>query len=297
MRDRPAAANKVSKKTRHRSRGSGSSTKAKFASTTSKQAQKIRSALNESTNSSDSSVASDVEDDGSTLEQSKAPKPARGRPKTSKKRDAQNGEDDEEMSGLEDHSSNGDGVQRQLSELRKSYSKLEQKYQKLQEIGVKQAEQNFEQLKAQAEENTRGKAAPYHRWRYRRLQISHYSLTFLRDSGQRVDCAAQGRGGRAIQVHPASRAAAVAARPERGRGGGFARPAVSRQPISGAGQVRDEESVHETGSGQAWRNEQQGTYDGEPGAAKRKGKQTSRASQRRLVCGSDGPHREGCAPH
>ncbi|KAL7805497.1 chromosome segregation protein Csm1/Pcs1 domain-containing protein [Trichoderma gracile] len=155
MRDRPAAANKVSKKTRHRTRGSGSNAKAKFASTTSKQAQKIKSALNESTDSSGSSIASDVDDEGSTLAQSKASKAARGQPKTSKKRDVQNGEDDEEMSGLEDHNSNGDDVRRQLSELQKSYSKLEKRYQKLQEIGVKQAEQNFEQLKAQADENTR----------------------------------------------------------------------------------------------------------------------------------------------
>ncbi|KAL6881620.1 chromosome segregation protein Csm1/Pcs1 domain-containing protein [Trichoderma longibrachiatum] len=156
MRDRPVAANKVSKKTRHRSRGSGSNAKAKFASTTSKQAQKIRSALNESTNSSASSVASDLEDEASTLDQPKASKPARSRPKASKNRGAQNGEDDGEMSGLEeDHSSNGDDIRRQLSELRKSYSKLESRYQKLQEIGIRQAEQNFEQLKAQAEENTR----------------------------------------------------------------------------------------------------------------------------------------------
>lgn len=161
MRDRPVAANKVSKKTRHRSRGSGSNAKAKFASTTSKQAQKIRSALNESTNSSASSVASDLEDEASTLDQPKASKPARSRPKASKNRGAQNGEDDGEMSGLEeDHSSNGDDIRRQLSELRKSYSKLESRYQKLQEIGIRQAEQNFEQLKAQAEENTRGEAAP-----------------------------------------------------------------------------------------------------------------------------------------
>ncbi|TFA97425.1 Monopolin complex subunit pcs1 [Trichoderma ghanense] len=153
MRDRPAAANKVSKKTRHRSRGSNA--KAKFASTTSKQAQKIKSALNESTNSSDSSIASDVEDEASPLDQSKASKPARGRPGASKNRDVQNDEDDEGMSGLEDHTSNRDDVRRQLSVLQKSYSKLEKRYQKLQEIGVKQAEQNFEQLKAQAEENSR----------------------------------------------------------------------------------------------------------------------------------------------
>lgn len=159
MRDRPAAANKVTKKTRNGPRGANA--KARSA----KRARKFNDELNDISISPDSSVASEVDDEARTLDQSKSSKQTRGRPKTSKDREGINSSKDhpnedgdvDRMSGLEDQNSNGDDIRRQLSELQKKYSKLEARYQELQELGVKKAEQNFELLKAQAEENTRGK--------------------------------------------------------------------------------------------------------------------------------------------
>ncbi|KAJ4864519.1 chromosome segregation protein csm1/Pcs1 domain-containing protein [Trichoderma breve] len=134
MRDRPAAANnKVTKKTRNGPRGANA--KARSA----KRARKFNDELNDNSTSPDPSVASEVEDEARTVDQSKSSKQTRGRPKASKDRD----------------DSNGDDIRRQLSELKRKYSKLEASYQELQELGVKKAEQNFELLKAQAEENTR----------------------------------------------------------------------------------------------------------------------------------------------
>lgn len=171
MRDRPAA-NRVTKQTRNGSRGAN----AKAKSASSKRARKIKSELNDITISPDSSIASEVDDETSTLDQSKSSKsskPPRGRPKASKGRNninsseaqaneqaAKHNAEDAEESDLEDQASNGGDIRRQLSELKQSYSKLETRYQELQELGVKKAEQNFEQLKAQAEENTRGEMAP-----------------------------------------------------------------------------------------------------------------------------------------
>ncbi|KAL6791413.1 chromosome segregation protein Csm1/Pcs1 domain-containing protein [Trichoderma sp. SZMC 28013] len=157
MRDRPAAANKVTKKTRNGPRGANA--KARSA----KRARKFNDELNDISISPDSSVASEVDDEARTLDQSKSSKQTRGRPKTSKDREGINSSKDhpnedgdvDRMSGLEDQNSNGDDIRRQLSELQKKYSKLEARYQELQELGVKKAEQNFELLKAQAEENTR----------------------------------------------------------------------------------------------------------------------------------------------
>ncbi|KAL6697778.1 chromosome segregation protein Csm1/Pcs1 domain-containing protein [Trichoderma pleuroticola] len=155
MRDRPAAANKVTKKTRNGPRGANA--KARSA----KRARKFNDELNDI--SPDSSVASEVDDEVGTLDQSKPSKQTRGRPKASKDREGINsskGQPNEDadadgMRGLEDQGSNGDDIRRQFSELKKKYSKLEARYQELQELGVKKAEQNFELLKAQAEENTR----------------------------------------------------------------------------------------------------------------------------------------------
>lgn len=157
MRDRPAAANKVTKKTRNGPRGANA--KARSA----KRARKFNDELNDNSTSPDPSIASEVDDEARTLDQSKSSKQTRGRPKAAKDRDGINSskgrsnkdEDADGMSGLEDQDSNGDDIRRQLSELKKQYSKLEASYQELQELGVKKAEQNFELLKAQAEENTR----------------------------------------------------------------------------------------------------------------------------------------------
>jgi hypothetical protein len=162
MRDRPAAANKVTKKTRNGPRGANA--KARSA----KRARKFNDELNDNSTSPDPSIASEVDDEARTLDQSKSSKQTRGRPKASKDRDgiysskgrSNKDEDADGMSGLEDQDSNGDDIRRQLSELKKQYSKLEASYQELQELGVKKAEQNFELLKAQAEENTRGKIMP-----------------------------------------------------------------------------------------------------------------------------------------
>ncbi|KAL7962814.1 chromosome segregation protein Csm1/Pcs1 domain-containing protein [Trichoderma compactum] len=157
MRDRPAAANKVTKKTRNGPRGSNA--KARSA----KRARKFNDELNDISISPDSSVASGVGGGARTLDQSKLSKQTRSRPKASKDREGTNSskghphEDGgaDRMSSLEDQNSNGDDIRRQLSELKKKYSKLEARYQELRELGVKKAEQNFELLKAQAEENTR----------------------------------------------------------------------------------------------------------------------------------------------
>lgn len=162
MRDRPAAANKVTKKTRNGPRGANA--KARSA----KRARKFNDELNDNSTSPDPSIASEVDDEARTLDQSKSSKQTRGRPKAAKDRDGINSskgrsnkdEDADGMSGLEDQDSNGDDIRRQLSELKKQYSKLEASYQELQELGVKKAEQNFELLKAQAEENTRGEITP-----------------------------------------------------------------------------------------------------------------------------------------
>ncbi|KAL7949818.1 chromosome segregation protein Csm1/Pcs1 domain-containing protein [Trichoderma barbatum] len=157
MRDRSAAANRVTKKTRPKARGPN----AKAAS--SKRARKFESELNDITSSPDSSIASEVGDEASALEQPKSSKQARGRPKAPKNQDSINGPgaqtnddgDFDEKNASGDQVSNGGDIQQQLSDLKKSYSKLEKRYQELQELGLKKAEQNFEQLKAQAEENTR----------------------------------------------------------------------------------------------------------------------------------------------
>ncbi|UKZ73478.1 hypothetical protein TrVFT333_001125 [Trichoderma virens FT-333] len=157
MRDRPAAANKVTKKSRNGPRGANA--KARSA----KRARKFQSELNDMTASPGSSIASEVDDEARSLDQSKSTKQARGRPKASKDRDninsstvqANDNGDADDTSGVEDQDSNGDDVRRQLSELKKKYSKLEARFQELQELGVKKAEQNFELLKAQADENTR----------------------------------------------------------------------------------------------------------------------------------------------
>ncbi|PNP52729.1 hypothetical protein THARTR1_06570 [Trichoderma harzianum] len=143
MRDRPAAANKVTKKTRNGPRGANA--KARSA----KRARKFNDELNDI--SPDSSVASEVDDEAGTLDQSKPSKQTRGRPKASKDREGINSSkghlnedaDADGMRGLEDQGSNGDDIRRQFSELKKKYSKLEARYQELQELG------------AQAEENTR----------------------------------------------------------------------------------------------------------------------------------------------
>ncbi|KAK4065717.1 uncharacterized protein Triagg1_8486 [Trichoderma aggressivum f. europaeum] len=157
MRDRPAAANKVTKKTRNGPRGANA--KARSA----KRARKFDDELNDGNISPDSSVASEVDDEARTLDQSKPSKQTRGRPKASKDREGINNSkgrsnedgDADGVGGSEDQYSNGDDIRRQLSELQKKYSKLEARYRELQELGVKKAEQNFELLKAQAEENTR----------------------------------------------------------------------------------------------------------------------------------------------
>ncbi|KAL7933826.1 chromosome segregation protein Csm1/Pcs1 domain-containing protein [Trichoderma chlorosporum] len=157
MRDRPAAANKVTKKSRNGSRAADA--KARSA----KRARKIESELSDITTSPGSSIASEVDDVASTFDQPKPRKQARGRPKVPKDQDSINGSavqanDDganDETRDLKGQDSNGDDVRRQLSELKKKYSKLETSYHELQELGVKKAERNFELLKAQADENTR----------------------------------------------------------------------------------------------------------------------------------------------
>lgn len=167
MRDRPAAPNRVTKQKRNGSRRA--STKAKsLASTLSKRARKDKSEVNDSIVSADSSIASEIDDEISALDQSKPSKSTRGRPKASKKKNSIDGSATEQAtilndgSGEEEIGSKGQepdegDLRQQLSELKRSYSKLETRHRDLQELGVKKAEQNYELLKAQADENTRGK--------------------------------------------------------------------------------------------------------------------------------------------
>ncbi|KAL7785957.1 chromosome segregation protein Csm1/Pcs1 domain-containing protein [Trichoderma ceciliae] len=164
MRDRPAAANRVTKQTRNGSRRANAKATS-TASTSSKRARKVKSEVNDIAIPPDSSIASGVDEDISALDQSKSSKPTRGRPKASKGRNSinssneqatiHNAGDAEEKGGSNDQDSDEHDIRRQLSELKQSYWKLETRYQDLQELGVKKAEQNFEQLKAQADENTR----------------------------------------------------------------------------------------------------------------------------------------------
>ncbi|KAH6607883.1 hypothetical protein Trco_004196 [Trichoderma cornu-damae] len=171
MRDRPAAANRVTKPSRNGSRRANAKAKS-LASTFSKGPRKDKREIDDIAKSPDSSIASGVDDETSTLDQSKASKaskPTRGRPKASKDQNSINSSaarvneqgalyntgDTEDKGGSKDEDGDGDDIRRQLSELRQSYSKLETRYRDLQELGVKKAEQNFELLKAQADENTR----------------------------------------------------------------------------------------------------------------------------------------------
>jgi hypothetical protein len=108
------------------------------------------------------------------LDLPKSSKPSRGRPRASRDRNSinsssaqaneqasiHNAGDAEEKRGSKNQHPDEDDTRRQLSELQQSYSKLEKRYHDLQELGVKKAEQNFELLKAQAGENTRGETLP-----------------------------------------------------------------------------------------------------------------------------------------
>ncbi|RFU77022.1 chromosome segregation [Trichoderma arundinaceum] len=162
MRDRPAAANRVTKPSRNGSRRANARARSR-ASMSSKRARKDKTEVNDITISPDSSIVSEVDDETITLDQSDSTKPARGRPKASKSRDSANSTtsavysagDGEDKNGSKDRNLDGGDIQRELSELRLKCSKLEARYQDLEELGVKKAEQNFELLKAQADENTR----------------------------------------------------------------------------------------------------------------------------------------------
>ena len=66
-------------------------------------------------------------------------------------------------------------LRRKLGELTMKCESLELKYRKLREIGIKEAETNFEKLKKQSEEQTRGIWAP----------STAYSMSLISSSGQR----------------------------------------------------------------------------------------------------------------
>jgi tellurite resistance protein len=50
-----------------------------------------------------------------------------------------------------------DTMRRQLEDLTKKYTALESRHRDLRDVGVREAERNFERLKKQAEERTAGK--------------------------------------------------------------------------------------------------------------------------------------------
>lgn len=52
-------------------------------------------------------------------------------------------------------------LRRRLGELSKKYESLDMRHRDLREVGVKEAERNFERLKKQAEERTAGKSPNY----------------------------------------------------------------------------------------------------------------------------------------
>jgi hypothetical protein len=52
-------------------------------------------------------------------------------------------------------------LRRRLGELSKKYENLDMRHRDLREVGVKEAERNFERLKKQAEERTAGKSPTY----------------------------------------------------------------------------------------------------------------------------------------
>lgn len=171
MRDRPAAANRVTK----RSRNGPRRTNAKPKSVASTSAKRSRNDKNEPdiSMSPDGSIASGIDDETRTLAQSDSSKPSRRRHRVSRDRNNTHSSSipvDEHTSapnsgrtngrrGSKNQDSDDDGdTQRQLSEIHQKYSKLEKRFHDLHELAVKKAEENFELLKAKTSENTRGEA-------------------------------------------------------------------------------------------------------------------------------------------
>lgn len=172
MRDRPAAANRVTKRSRNGPRRANAKTKS-VASTSAKRFRNDKSEP-DITMSPDSSIVSGIDDETNTLAQPDASKPPRRRRRVSRDRNNTNSSSaqvDEHTSapnsggndgrrGSKNQDSDEDDTQRQLSELQQKYSKLEKRFHDLHELAVKKAERNFELLKTQTNENTRGEALP-----------------------------------------------------------------------------------------------------------------------------------------
>jgi hypothetical protein len=178
MRDRPAAANRVTKRSRNGPRRANAKTKS-VASTSAKRSRNDKDEP-DITMSPDGSVASGLDDETRTLAQSDSSKPSRRRYRVSRDRNNANSssiQTDEHTSAPNPGGTNGrrssksldsddDGdTQQQLAEVNEKYQKLEKRFRDLHEIAVKKAEENFELLKAKASENTRGEVLRYHQHR------------------------------------------------------------------------------------------------------------------------------------
>lgn len=173
MRDRPAAANRVTKRSRNGPRRANAKTKS-VASTSAKRPRDDKDEPDVAM-SPDGSIASGIDDDTKNIAQTDSSKPSRRRYRVSRDRNNTNSSSaqiDERASAPNSGGTNGrkpskfqdsdddnddDGdVQQQLAKAHQKYSILEKRFHDLHEIAVTRAEENFELLKAKTSENTRG---------------------------------------------------------------------------------------------------------------------------------------------
>ncbi|UKZ59821.1 uncharacterized protein TrAtP1_001113 [Trichoderma atroviride] len=172
MRDRPAAANRVTKRSRNGPRRANAKTKS-VASTSAKRSRNDKNEADINMSPGDS-IASGIDDDTKNLAQPDSSKPSRRRYRVSRDRNNTNSSSaqiDEHTSAPNSGGTNGrkplkfqdssdddddDGdTQQRLAEAYQNYSILEKRFHDLHEIAVKKAEENFELLKAKTSENTR----------------------------------------------------------------------------------------------------------------------------------------------